>query len=213
MGTGLAIGLGAATFGVQTISGIAAARQQSEQIRNQQRAAAQSTAINIRGVRTRAARTQQQIFRRTQDVAGAARARGAEAGIGTTGGTFAAIMRDIQIQAKQNFDVVEGDAQLRIQAIIAGQPRFAQPNTALQIASSIVGGLGTGLGIATNVSKIGTLLQGAPQAAQSTLSTAQVNAITSAPGLSSFNPNLTFSPTAVTPIAGTLGSFNTNLGF
>ncbi len=161
MGAGLIIGGIAAGVGIA--GQITAARQQADAIRAQQDAAARSLAINTQGVLTRGARTAQQLFRRGQQVRGTLRARGAEAGIGTTVGTFAALMRNIGIQEQEQEAIIEENVALNIGALRAGTPRIPDPpNPWLTGALAIVGGLGTGLQIGTNISRIETDLQGGP---------------------------------------------------
>ena len=158
-----AAGAGVLGAGASITGQIIAARQQAEAIKAQQRAATASLAINTQGVLTRGARTEQQLFRRGQQVRGTLRARGAEAGIGTTVGTFAALMRNIGFQEQEQGAIIEENVALNIDALRAGSPRIADPpNPWLTGALAIIGGLGTGLQIGTNVSQIGTSLQGGP---------------------------------------------------
>lgn len=150
----ITIALFAGTFALSAAGSIYAMMQQRQAIEMQKRAADRSFDISRRGSLMQAGQRKEAIFNRTGQIRGQIRARAADAGVGTTGGTFAALMRQASVDAMENFDVIDQNAAMRIEAADAARPRFMEQNPWIQGALAIVGGAQTGLQIGTNVQQL-----------------------------------------------------------
>jgi hypothetical protein len=153
----LAIGLGAAGAGLSAYQ----ASQQNRAIGQSMQSQAQATAATQQQVVDQGAIEKRKRIMEAQRIRGVIRASRGEAGIGTSGGTFGALIRQADIDAATNLGILNRNLMNNLASVRAGYHAniaSLKAQTQNPLLSAFIGGLrgaSAGLAIGTGLASLG----------------------------------------------------------